>query len=42
MDRAQILDDLKEWLKQMIEYGETNFLPIEVLDKIDELEEEYE
>jgi len=40
MDREQVLEDLKQWLR---DHGLTNAVRVQgVLDKIDELEEEYE
>ena len=40
MDREQVLEDLKQWLR---DHGLINAVRVQgVLDKIDELEEEYE
>lgn len=41
MDREQIIDDLKNWLGDKIEFGD-EVSPYEVLEKIEELEELYE
>jgi hypothetical protein len=40
MDREQILLDLKEWLREW--YGPNSVPGYTVIDKINELEEEYE
>lgn len=41
MDREQILEDLKSWLRRQM-YKHNTIDPARVLDKIDKLEEEYE
>ena len=41
MDRAQILEDLKEWAGDALEQGKM-ITGYELLEKIEELEEEYE
>lgn len=41
MDREQILEDLKQWLRNIIAFGD-EVDPQDVLDEIEYLEEEYE